>query len=79
MLCWAKAGIEQAYNVGKFLKKRYKQFLKHKQNQAFLRSSAAQRCIDTISIVAKKLWPPEVDEEKSWQPVGRINCIVEIF
>ena len=59
--------------MGKFLKKKYKQFLKGKKKTAFLRASAAQRCIDTISIVAKKLWPPEVEDEKWWQPVCRVN------
>lgn len=63
------AGIDQAYNVGKFLKQRYGQFTKNGQKRAQLRSSAAQRCIDTISIVAKKLWPQDEDNKKSWQPM----------
>lgn len=63
------AGIKQAYNVGKFYNKRYGKFIQDKQKQAFLRASAAQRCIDTISIVAKTLWPPQDDNSKSWQPM----------
>jgi hypothetical protein len=55
--------------VGKYYNKRYGDFIKNNKKNAFLRSSAAQRCIDTISIVAKTLWPPKEGESKWWQPM----------
>jgi hypothetical protein len=54
--------------VGEFYKRRYDKFIKDNQKRAFLRSSAAQRCIDTIAIVSKTLWPPQ-DIKKWWQPM----------
>jgi hypothetical protein len=46
---------------------RYSHFIKNNEKNAYLRSSAAQRCIDTISIVAKTLWPPKEGDSKWWQ------------
>ncbi|CAG2163551.1 unnamed protein product, partial [Oppiella nova] len=63
------AGIDQAYNMGRYYKQRYGKFIDENPKSAFLRASAAQRCIDTLSIVAKKLWPPAVDNKKQWQPM----------
>ncbi|CAG2121839.1 unnamed protein product, partial [Medioppia subpectinata] len=63
------AGIEQAYNMGKYYKQRYGKFITANPKRAYLRGSAAQRCIDTLSIVTKQLWPQDSDEKKQWQPM----------
>ena len=50
-------GIKQATNIGKLLAQRYGNFIKQlKKNQIYLRSSAAQRCIDTLNLVSSQLW-----------------------
>ncbi|XP_054157467.1 prostatic acid phosphatase-like [Oppia nitens] len=63
------AGINQAYNMGKYYKILYNKFIRANQKQSYLRASAAQRCIDTLAIVTKTLWPPNAYNEKSWQPM----------
>lgn len=51
-------GIKQVTNIGNLLNKRYSTFTRGlKRTQIYQRSSAAQRCIDTLKLVSSRLWP----------------------
>src|SRR5699024_7698794 len=68
--CWPNGpaqltcfGIKQATNIGNLLRRRYGSFTRNlKRNQIFLRTSGAQRCIDTLQLVSNRLWPNTAPE-----------------
>ena len=46
------------YNLGLYLSKRYSDFLGKSPREAFIRSSASDRCLESVSLVLAGLYPP---------------------
>ncbi|XP_032091751.1 prostatic acid phosphatase-like [Thamnophis elegans] len=70
-----KIGIQQAYNLGKWLKDRYKNFLisEYKPKEIYVRSTDYDRTLMSAEAVLAGLFPPLREEEWNpdihWQPI----------
>lgn len=58
-------GVDQAKNIGRLLRARYGSWVTNQnRSTTMLRSSAAQRCMDTVQLVAGQLWPDKAMNER---------------
>uniref|UniRef100_A0A670YVA4 acid phosphatase n=1 Tax=Pseudonaja textilis TaxID=8673 RepID=A0A670YVA4_PSETE len=70
-----KTGIQQAYNLGQWLKDRYKNFLSpsYKPKEIYVQSTDYDRTIMSAEVVLAGLFPPSAEEEWNpdihWQPI----------
>ena len=62
------------YFLGKYIRKRYQKFLGYSPREVYIRSSAKERCLESVSLLVSGLYPP-VDRWKwgnglgqHWQP-----------
>lgn len=69
------------FEIGKYLKEKYKSFYPQNNSKAaHLQSSDVDRCLDSIAVISKVLWPPQ--EGPNWfqpriftipQPLDTVN------
>lgn len=69
-----KQGKDRMYNLGQYIGQRYKNFLENNPREVHIRSSAADRCLESVSLVLAGIYPPEGrwkwnnDLGQRWQP-----------
>ncbi|OTF69161.1 lysosomal acid phosphatase-like protein [Euroglyphus maynei] len=51
-------GKNRMYNLGLYLSKRYGQFLGKTPHEVYIRSSASDRCLESVSLILASLYPP---------------------
>ncbi|CAG2161546.1 unnamed protein product [Oppiella nova] len=67
-------GKQRMYGLGKYLRKRYQDFLSSNPREVQIRSSAADRCLESVALVMAGLYRPEGrwqwnnDLGHQWQP-----------
>lgn len=59
------AGVAQATNIGQLIAERYRGVAEKlvSRKQILLRSSAAQRCFDTVQLAMRKIWSVNTDNQ----------------
>lgn len=66
------AGKNRMYGVGHFLRNRYKDFLTDNPREVYVRSSGANRCLETVSLILAAAYPPKGrwvwNDNLLWQP-----------
>ena len=60
--------------IGKYLRKRYKNFLTENPREVWVRSSEKERCLESVTLILSGLYPPNGrwkwnnDVGQVWQP-----------
>jgi len=47
------------FELGKYIRKRYKKFLGTSPREVYIRSSEIDRCLESVSLVVAGLYPPK--------------------
>ncbi len=47
------------FKLGKYIRKRYENFLGTSPREVHIRSSAADRCLESVALVLAGIYPPE--------------------
>ena len=65
-------GKKRLYSLGKFIRKRYSTFLTDDPGEVKVRSSGANRCLNSVQCLLTGAYPPKgrfvIDPELNWQP-----------
>jgi lysosomal acid phosphatase len=67
-------GKDRMFKLGKYIRARYENFLGTSPREVHIRSSAADRCLESAALVSAAIYPPEgrwqwnTELGKSWQP-----------
>ena len=54
-----KRGKERMFNLGAFVRHQYKDFLGSSPREVHIRSSAADRCLESVALVLASLYKPD--------------------
>ncbi|XP_054156874.1 prostatic acid phosphatase-like, partial [Oppia nitens] len=74
-----KKGKQRMYSLGKYIRKRYKNFLGDSPREVYARSSSKDRCLESVGLVLSALYPPvgrwkwDGQLGQHWQPIPIIT------